>query len=82
MNQQIEEVEETVEQQLHWLHGLEEYIQHIQHPQQEMFADIKRALLQGNPWKIEKLIRFEIDRGPIQLTEEFFILIMSHHTEY
>ena len=82
MNQQIEEVEETVEQQLHWLHGLEEYIQHIQHPQQEMFADIKRALLQGNPWKIEKLIRFEIDRGPIQLTDEFIKLIMSHHTEY
>jgi len=82
MNQQIEEVEETVEQQLHWLHGLEEYIQHIKHPQQEMFADIKRALLQGNPWKIEKLIRFEIDRGPIQLTDEFIKLIMSHHTEY
>lgn len=66
----------------HWVNGFEEYFNYINHPQLEVFQDIKKAVLYGNIYKIRELVKREIHRGPIELTDEFLKIIFSQHADY
>tara|TARA_B100001094_G_C18178816_1_gene799587 strand:- start:1100 stop:2053 length:954 start_codon:yes stop_codon:yes gene_type:complete len=67
---------------LHWMHGIDEYLTYINHPQLEIYTRIYNAMLHGNIWNIKDLISSEIDRGRIDLTDEFLNILLSHYTGY
>lgn len=66
----------------HWMYGIEEYLTHINHHQLDKFQSIKKAIFQGNAWKIRELLLDEIRRGPIVYTEEFTKIIMGNYIGY
>ena len=67
---------------LHWMYGLEVYFQHINHPQLEDFLDIKKAVMEGNTYKIQKLCMQEVYRGETEFTKEFNRVIFSSLNDY
>ena len=67
---------------LHWMYGLEDYLRSIEHPQFETYMDIKKSVMYGNIWKIKELIRSEIYRGPVDLTDDFLNIMLAHYTGY
>ena len=67
---------------LHWMYGIEEYLQHIRHPELNKFLDIKKALMYGNLYKVQKLVLEELHKGPNTLSKEFIRVLFSGITNY
>ena len=67
------------DQKFHWLYGIEEYLRFENHPDFQRFMKIIEAVLHGNNWAIRDLILQEIQRGDMQLTEQFVNTLMLYH---
>jgi len=67
---------------LFWMYGLAEYFNYIKHPQLEDYLDIKKAILDGNTYKIQKLCMQEVYRGENEFTKEFNRVIFSNINDY
>lgn len=66
----------TLSERFHWMYGIEEYLQYNNHPDFDKYQLILGAIHQGDAWAIRELMRHEIKRGHMALTEQFLNIIL------
>jgi hypothetical protein len=52
-----------LESHLAWMNGFEEYLDWMDHKSKDEFKDIKRCVMQGNPYRLRNRIMGEMKRG-------------------
>ena len=55
--------QKLLESHLAWMNGFEEYLDWTDHKSKDEFKDIKRCVMQGNPYRLRNRIMGEMKRG-------------------